>query len=171
MLLRTHQSTNRFPGGIGLKGNIHVSDDTRLFTGTVPFVWSCDVYLQELIETVPAWYITVHITAQGSTTRIFKSETVEIQPDRICTVPFEPGSVQESDDTGQYSMVECQVSGIGGISNCMYVKIRAIETPPPPPPFTSITSVLGEICKKIPGQSRSTFSSRHMSHGFIFHDF
>lgn len=65
-----------------------ISSDMLFFAGTVPFVWSLEVYLQEILQPVPQWFVSVHLTAEGAVTRVLKSDTVAIQPDQVCAVPF-----------------------------------------------------------------------------------
>ncbi len=106
-----------------------IMGDTRLFTGTVPFIWSIEGYLQEILDSEPKWFITLHITAQGAVTRVFKSETVEIALDQLCAVPFQLNKISESGGdpipTSGYVLDEFQVTGTESSeqSNCIYVRI------------------------------------------------
>lgn len=98
--------------------------DTILYAGTVPFVWSFDCYLQQLkTDTKSRWFVTLHLTAQGSQTVIFKSKTVEVYANELVPVPF-PDSQDELFFNSDYYMESCSMSDIedSGI-NCIYVQL------------------------------------------------
>lgn len=112
-------------GGFSNKMNVlgvH-REDTMLYTGTIPFIWSFDIYLQQLGESEKRWFATAHLTAQGATTVIFRSETVEVFPNTVTAIPF-PGSQNRPTLASTYYMQSCEMSGGGDPNaNCIYVQL------------------------------------------------
>ena len=98
--------------------------DTILFAGTTPFLWSFNTYLQQLGEgNNTQWFVTVHLVAQGDRTVIFRSETVEVLPNVITTVPF-PGAENSHPLQSNYYMESCAMFGSGiPTTNCVYLQM------------------------------------------------
>ena len=97
------------------------SADMTMYAGTVPFLWSMDIFLQEMLLPEMRRYITIHITAQGATTQVFKSETVEIVPDQVCSVYFLPHETDGVADS--YMMTGCSILGGAADLNAVHVRM------------------------------------------------
>lgn len=74
---------------------VFVSVSSHLFTGTAPFCWSADAYVQQIDKLAPQWFVTLHITAQGGNEqRVFQSETVSVVPSKIVGIPCPMNTVE-----------------------------------------------------------------------------
>jgi hypothetical protein len=83
-----------------------LTDSITVYTGVVPLTFTIEVFLEQLIaQGVPTWYITLHLTGFGTDQVVFVSDTVQLTPNTIVSVPF-PSTVQASVPSNKYNLTK-----------------------------------------------------------------
>jgi len=102
----------------------------QLYGGSVPFSWALEVYLEkETLGSDIHWFVTLHITSQGTHQQVFRSSTVELAPNQVKQVPFpRPGDPAPNIPPGEYGINTCTAQSQDEqtiVPNCIGVKLTA----------------------------------------------